>query len=118
MVRVGLLSVIISSVMVASVPTLAGGRPGAVLAWWEGVRLDHVGSKEELCHLTGHLWRRIESPNAAATVSREQLADHGEEVRPTLYLDDRHRFAGHAVVAARWVEVGNKRHRMLDPTGS
>jgi len=50
------------------------------------------------------LSRRIDTPGAAAQFARDLLRHHREDITLTLYLDDRHRLVGTAIVAAGWVE--------------
>ena len=54
-------------------------------------------------HLT--LPRRIDDPASAASTARALLLNRREDVTLVLYMDDRHRFVGHAVVAVGWVQV-------------
>jgi DNA repair protein RadC len=51
-----------------------------------------------------HLPRRIDEPATAASVARELLRNRREDITLALYLDERHRFVGHAIVAVGWVE--------------
>ncbi len=48
---------------------------------------------------------RIDDPASAARVARDLLRCRREDVSLALYMDDRHRFVGHAVVAVGWVQV-------------
>jgi DNA repair protein RadC len=41
----------------------------------------------------------------AARVARELLHGRREDITLVLYLDDRHRFVGHAIVATGWVQA-------------
>jgi len=52
-----------------------------------------------------NLPRRIDDPASAARVARDLLRSHREDVTLVLYMDDRHRFVGHAVVAVGWVQA-------------
>ena len=54
-------------------------------------------------HLT--LPRRIDDPASAASTARALLLNRREDVTLVLYMDDRHRFVGHAVVAVGWVQA-------------
>jgi len=54
-------------------------------------------------HLT--LPRRIDDPASAASTARALLCNRREDVTLVLYMDDRHRFVGHAVVAVGWVQA-------------
>lgn len=54
-------------------------------------------------HLT--LPRRIDDPGSAASTARALLCNRREDVTLVLYMDDRHRFVGHAIVAVGWVQV-------------
>jgi DNA repair protein RadC len=54
-------------------------------------------------HLT--LPRRIDDPASAASAARALLLNRREDVTLVLYMDDRHRFVGHAVVAVGWVQA-------------
>ena len=48
--------------------------------------------------------RRIDNPATAARLARELLHNRREDITLALYIDDRHRFVGHAVVATGWVQ--------------
>ena len=48
--------------------------------------------------------RRIDTPGAAAQVASDLLRHHREDITLALYLDDRHRLVGTAIVAAGWVQ--------------
>jgi DNA repair protein RadC len=52
-----------------------------------------------------NLPRRIDDPATAARVARELLRRRREDITLILYLDDRHRFVGHAIVATGWVQA-------------
>ena len=52
-----------------------------------------------------NLPRRIDDPAWAARVARDLLRSRREDVTLVLYVDDRHRFVGHAVVAVGWVQA-------------
>ena len=52
-----------------------------------------------------NLPRRIDDPASAARVARDLLRSRREDVVLVLYMDDRHRFVGHAVVAVGWVQA-------------
>jgi DNA repair protein RadC len=52
-----------------------------------------------------NLPRRIDDPTSAARVARDLLRSRREDVTLVLYMDDRHRFVGHAVVAVGWVQA-------------
>ena len=52
-----------------------------------------------------NLPRRIDDPASAAQVARDLLRSRREDVVLVLYMDDRHRFVGHAVVAVGWVQA-------------
>ncbi len=52
-----------------------------------------------------NLSRRIDDPASAARVARDLLRSRREDVTLVLYMDDRHRFVGHAVVAVGWVQA-------------
>jgi DNA repair protein RadC len=52
-----------------------------------------------------NLSRRIDDPASAARVARDLLRSRCEDVTLVLYVDDRHRFVGHAVVAVGWVQA-------------
>jgi hypothetical protein len=52
-----------------------------------------------------NLPRRIDDPASAARVARDLLRSRREDVTLVLYMDDRHRFVGHAVVAVGWVQA-------------
>src|SRR5665213_483944 len=48
--------------------------------------------------------RRIDDPATAARLARELLHSRREDITLALYMDDRHRFVGHAIVATGWVQ--------------
>lgn len=48
--------------------------------------------------------RRILDPGVAAQFARDLLRHHREDITMALYLDDRHRLVGTAIVAIGWVE--------------
>jgi DNA repair protein RadC len=52
-----------------------------------------------------NLPRRIDDPASAARVARDLLRSRREDVTLVLYVDDRHRFVGHAFVAVGWVQA-------------
>jgi DNA repair protein RadC len=52
-----------------------------------------------------NLPRRIDDPASAARVARDLLRSRREDVTLVLYMDDRHRFVGHAIVAVGWVQA-------------
>jgi len=60
-----------------------------------------------------NLPRRIDGPASAARVARGLLRSRREEVTIALYLDDRHRFVGHAVVAVGWVQAAQPSARPM-----
>ena len=49
--------------------------------------------------------RRIDNPATAARLARELLHSRREDITLALYMDDRHRFVGHAIVATGWVQA-------------
>ena len=52
-----------------------------------------------------NLPRRIDDPASAVRGARGLLRSRREDITLVLYLDDRHRFVGHAVVAVGWVQA-------------
>ncbi len=61
-----------------------------------------------------HLPRRIDGPAAAVQLAGDLLRHHREEITLVLYMDDRHRFVGHAVVAVGWVQAARlSAHQVL-----
>lgn len=52
-----------------------------------------------------HLPRRIDGPAAAAQLAGDLLRHHRGEITLALYLDDRHRLVGTAIVAVGWVQA-------------
>jgi len=52
-----------------------------------------------------NLPRRIDDPSSAARVARDLLRSRHEDVTLVLYMDDRHRFVGYAVLAGGWVQA-------------
>ncbi len=49
--------------------------------------------------------RRIDDPASAASTARALLVNRKEDVTLVLYMDDRHHFVGHAIVAVGWVQT-------------
>lgn len=49
--------------------------------------------------------RRIDNPATAVRLARELLHSRREDITLALYMDDRHRFVGHAIVATGWVQI-------------
>ena len=49
--------------------------------------------------------RRIDDPATAARLARELLHSRREDITLALYMDDRHRFVGHAIVTTGWVQA-------------
>ncbi len=49
--------------------------------------------------------RRIGDPASAASTARALLLNRWEDVTLVLYMDDRHRFVGHAVLSVGWVQA-------------
>lgn len=49
--------------------------------------------------------RRIDDSATAARLARELLHSRREDITLALYMDDRHRFVGHAIVATGWVQA-------------
>ena len=49
--------------------------------------------------------RRIDDPATAARLARELLHSRREDITVALYMDDHHRFVGHAIVATGWVQA-------------
>lgn len=66
------------------------------------VRVTHPDAVGD-AHL--NLPRRIDDPVSAATVARDLLRNRREDITLVLYLDERHRFIGHAIVAVGWVQA-------------
>ena len=52
-----------------------------------------------------HLPRRIDGPAAAAQLASDLLCHHREEITLALYLDDRHRLVGTAILAVGWAQA-------------
>ena len=52
-----------------------------------------------------NLPRRIDGPAAAAQLACDLLRHRREEITLALYLDDRHRLVGTAIVAVGWVQA-------------
>jgi len=48
--------------------------------------------------------RRIDNPATAVRLARELLHSRREDITLALYMDDRHCFVGHAIVATGWVQ--------------
>ena len=58
--------------------------------------------------------RRIDNPATAARLARELLHSRREDITLALYMDDRHRFVGHAIVATGWVQIARlSAHQIL-----
>jgi len=51
--------------------------------------------------------RRIDDPASAASTARALHCNRREDVTLVLFMDDRHRFVGHAVVAVGWVQASH-----------
>ena len=66
------------------------------------VRVSHPDAVGD-AHL--NLPRGIDDPVSAATVARDLLRNRREDITLVLYLDERHRFIGYAVVAVGWVQA-------------
>lgn len=66
------------------------------------VRVSHPDAVGD-AHL--NLPRRIDDPVSAATVARDLLRNRREDISLVLYLDERHRFIGHAIVAIGRVQA-------------
>lgn len=49
--------------------------------------------------------RRIDDPATAARLAHKLLHSRREDITLALYMDDRHRFVGHAIVATGWVQT-------------
>ena len=52
-----------------------------------------------------NLPRRIDDPASASRVARDLIRSRRVDVTLVLYMDDRHRFVGHAVAAVGWVQA-------------
>jgi len=52
-----------------------------------------------------NLPRRIDDPTSAAQLSRDLLRNHREDITMALYLDDRHRLVGTAILTIGWVQA-------------
>ena len=52
-----------------------------------------------------NLPRRIDDPASAARVARDLLRSRREDVTLVLYMDDRHRLVGTAILAVGWVQA-------------
>lgn len=52
-----------------------------------------------------NLPRRIDDPVVAAAIASDLLRHRREDITLALYLDDRHRFVGHCIVAVGWVQT-------------
>ena len=52
-----------------------------------------------------NLPRRIDDPTSAAQLTRDLLRNHREEITMALYLDDRHRLVGTAILTIGWVQA-------------
>jgi DNA repair protein RadC len=49
--------------------------------------------------------RRIDNPATAVRLTCELLHSRREDITLAIYMDDRHRFVGHAIVATGWVQA-------------
>lgn len=49
--------------------------------------------------------RRIDGPAAAAQLARDLLWHHREDITLVIYVDERHRLVGTAIVAVGWVQA-------------
>jgi len=52
-----------------------------------------------------NLPRRIDDPTSAAQLTRDLLRNHREDITMVLYLDDRHRLVGTAILTIGWVQA-------------
>ena len=52
-----------------------------------------------------NLPRRIDDPTSAAQLTRDLLRNHREDITMALYLDDRHRLVGTAILTIGWVHA-------------
>lgn len=52
-----------------------------------------------------NLPRRIDDPTSAAQLTRDLLRNHREDITMALYLDDRHRLVGTAILTIGWVQA-------------
>ena len=57
--------------------------------------------------------RRIDNPATAVRLARELLRSRREDITLALYMDDRHRFVGHAIVATGWVQIARLSARSI-----
>ncbi len=63
-----------------------------------------------------NLPRRIDDPTSAAQLTRDLLRNHREDITMVLYLDDRHRLVGTAILTIGWVQAAcpSGRHPLRD----
>ena len=52
-----------------------------------------------------NLPRRIDDPTSAAQLTRDLLRNHREDITMALYLDDRHRLVGTAILTVGWAQA-------------
>ena len=52
-----------------------------------------------------NLLRRIDDPTSTAQLTRDLLRNHREYITMALYLDDRHRLVGTAILTGGWVQA-------------
>ena len=52
-----------------------------------------------------NLPRRVDDPRSAAQLNRDLLRHHREDITMALYLDDRHRLVGTAILTVGWVQA-------------
>lgn len=57
--------------------------------------------------------KRIDDPITAARLAHDLLRNRREDITLALYLDDRHRLVGHAIVTLGWVEAARLSARPL-----
>jgi DNA repair protein RadC len=64
-----------------------------------------VGHPEALQERHLNIAGRIDDPATAARLARELLHSRREDITLALFMNDRHRFVGHAIVATGWVQI-------------
>lgn len=72
-----------------------------------------VRHPEMLCEEALALPRRIDDPASAATLARDLLRHRREDITLALYLDERHRLCGTAMVAVGWVQQARLSARQI-----
>jgi hypothetical protein len=69
------------------------------------VRIGGTSHPDAASEASRNLPRRIDDPTSAALLTRDLLRNHREDITMALYLDDRHRLVGTAILTIGWVQA-------------